>query len=463
MTRSSTKNLIQPFEDPERALHSLKKLFHTNSFETSSSFELDYSSEEKEGEKTEAMTENTTMEEYMNKTRADYSSGIARPKLADKAKFELKGQFLKELRENAFGGTDNEDANEHVDKVLEIADLFTTEGVSDDQLMLRIFPISLKGAAMKWLKNEPAGSITTWGDLKSKFLKRYCPPAKTAKKMEAINNFKQEPDETLYQAWERFKDLLMKCPQHYLNSMQEIILFYQGLDVPTRQILDAKGAVPQMSAADARKAIQEAVDHSQKWHDGTSTRSRSSTNFDEFAAIQAQLDKISREMKKRDEKAYAAQVGCEKCKGPHYTKDCPLKKESETFEEAFYTQFGQPFQPSGRYREAAPGYYQRNNNSQNYQERRQTLDDTLKQIMADAAKRHEENSNMIKEIRASTDTITRNQGASIKALEQQIGQMSKVLQERGIGSLPGSTETNPKEHVKALSAIDEGRHVARTK
>ena len=210
------------------------------------------------------MAENTTMEEYMNKTRADYSSGIARPRLDDKAKFELKGQFLKELRENAFSGTDNEDANEHVDKVLEIADLFTTEGVTDDQLMLRIFPISLKGAAIKWLKNEPAGSITTWGDLKSKFLKRYCPPAKTAKKMEAINNFKQEPDDTLYQAWERFKDLLMRCPQHYLNFMQEIILFYQGLDVPTRQILDAKGAVPQMSAADAKKAIQEAADHSQK-------------------------------------------------------------------------------------------------------------------------------------------------------------------------------------------------------
>ncbi|GKF97201.1 hypothetical protein Tco_0293022, partial [Tanacetum coccineum] len=28
--------------------------------------------------------------------------------------------------------------------------------------------------------------------------------------MEEINNFKQEPDETLYQAWERFKELLMK-------------------------------------------------------------------------------------------------------------------------------------------------------------------------------------------------------------------------------------------------------------
>ena len=46
----------------------------------------------------------------MNKTRADFSSGIARPKLVDGAKFELKGQFLKELRDNAFSGSEHEDA-----------------------------------------------------------------------------------------------------------------------------------------------------------------------------------------------------------------------------------------------------------------------------------------------------------------------------------------------------------------
>jgi hypothetical protein len=44
--------------------------------------------------------------------------------------------------------------------------------------------------------------------------------------------------------------------------MQEIILFYQGLDVLTRQILDSKGIVPQMSAVNARKAIQDVADHS---------------------------------------------------------------------------------------------------------------------------------------------------------------------------------------------------------
>ncbi|GKF18226.1 hypothetical protein Tco_0063144, partial [Tanacetum coccineum] len=74
----------------------------------------------------------------------------------------------------------------------------------------------------------------------------------------------------LYQAWERFEELLMKCPQHYLTEMHEVILFYNGLDVPTRQILDSRGAVPTKTVADAKTAIQEMAEYSQKWHNGIS-------------------------------------------------------------------------------------------------------------------------------------------------------------------------------------------------
>ncbi|GJW50270.1 hypothetical protein Tco_0091621 [Tanacetum coccineum] len=174
---------------------------------------------------TETMAE--TMEQYMSKTRTDYGSGVARPKIDNKDQFEMKGQFLKELRENTFSGSDNEDA--------------TTS---------------------RWLRNEPTGLIKTWEDLKTKFLNKYCPPGRTATKMEEINNFQQELDETLYQAWERFKEILMKCCQHYLTEMQEVILFCNGLDVPTRQILDSRGAIPTMTAADAKKAIQEMAEYS---------------------------------------------------------------------------------------------------------------------------------------------------------------------------------------------------------
>ncbi|GKC80436.1 mitochondrial proton/calcium exchanger protein-like protein isoform X1 [Tanacetum coccineum] len=83
------------------------------------------------------------------------------------------------------------------------------------------------------------------------------------------------------------------------------------------------------------------------------------------------------------------------------------------------------------------------------------MEDTLSKFMSESAKRHKENSNLIKEIRASTDSAIRNQGASIKTLEIQIGQMSKVLQERGFRSLPSSTKTNPRDHVKSISTIIE--------
>ncbi|GJS67857.1 reverse transcriptase domain-containing protein [Tanacetum coccineum] len=219
--------------------------------------------------------------------------------------------------------------------------------------MLRVFPISLIGAASRWLRNEPTGSITTWEDLKT------------------------------------------------------------------------IGAIPTKTAEDAKKVIQEMAEYSQKWHNRTS-RGRSTETSDGIAAIQAQLNNLGREIKKVNEKVYATQVGCEKCKGPHYTKDCPLKEEGKTLEEAYYTKFGGPFQGGG-YRAAAPGFYQRNNVNPSYQERRQSIEDTLSKFMNESKKRHEENSNLIKDIRASIDASIRNQGASIKTLEIQIGQMSKII------------------------------------
>ncbi|GJX73539.1 hypothetical protein Tco_0312134 [Tanacetum coccineum] len=93
----------------------------------------------------------------------------------------------------------------------------------------------------------------------------------------------------------------------------------------------------------------------------------------------------------------------------------------------YHREFGAPYQPGGQYRAAGPGFYQRNNGNSSYPDRRPSLEESLTKFMAESAKRHEENSNIIKEIRASTDAAIRNQGASIKTLEIQIRQMSKVL------------------------------------
>nr|GEY75937.1 hypothetical protein [Tanacetum cinerariifolium] len=206
-----------------------------------------------------------------------------------------------EVKSQLSYGSDHEDANEHIKKVLEIMDLFDIPNITIDQVMLRAFPMSSTEATSRWLRNKPSGSITTLEDLKTKFLSKYWPPARIAKKMKEINNFQQEMDEYLYQDYER----LIKCPQHYLIEMQEVVLFYNGLDVPTRQILDSKGAIPSKTAADAKVAIQEMVEYSQKWHNGTS-RTRSTETSDGLAAIQAQRNNLGREIKKVNKKVYVA-------------------------------------------------------------------------------------------------------------------------------------------------------------
>ncbi|GKE46907.1 hypothetical protein Tco_1478165, partial [Tanacetum coccineum] len=195
------------------------------------------------------------------------------------------------------------------------------------------------------------------------------------------------------------------------------------------------------------------AEYSQKWHNGT-FRTRSTKTSDGLAAIQAQLNNLGREINKVNEKVYVAQVACEQYKGPHYTKYCPLKEEGKTIKEAYYTQFGAPFQGGG-YRATALGFYQRTNANPSYQERSQSMEETLNKFMGESVKRHEENSNLIKEIRASTDATIRNQGASVKTLKIQIGQMSKVLQERGFEILSSSTKTNLIDHVKSISTIVE--------
>nr|GEX74156.1 hypothetical protein [Tanacetum cinerariifolium] len=110
--------------------------------------------------------------------------------------------------------------------------------------------------------------------------------------------------------------------------MQKVVLFDNGMDVPTRQILDSRGAIPSKTVADAKVTIQKMAEYSQKWYNGTS-RTRSTETYDGLAAIQAQLKNLRREIKKVNEKVYVAQVGCKQCKGPHYTKDCPLKEEGK--------------------------------------------------------------------------------------------------------------------------------------
>ncbi|GKD44124.1 hypothetical protein Tco_1268769 [Tanacetum coccineum] len=177
--------------------------------------------------------------------------------------------------------------------------------------------------------------------------------------MEEINNFQKEPDENLYQAWERFKELLMKLLQTLKRPSKK---WQNTLINGTMEHLE-----------------EEALRLLTDW------------------LLYNTTEQSRKRDQEGDEKVYATLVGCEQYKGPYYTKDCPLTEEGKTLEESYCTQFGEPFQGGG-YRATTPGFYQRNNANPSYQERRQSMEDTLSKFMGESAKRHEENSNLIKEI-----------------------------------------------------------------
>ncbi|PPS04227.1 hypothetical protein GOBAR_AA16438 [Gossypium barbadense] len=54
----------------------------------------------------------------------------------------------------------------------------------------------------------------------------------------------------------------------------------------------------------------------------------------------------------------------------------------------------------------------------------------------------------------NTETALKNQKALIQGLETQIGQLSKLISEQPQGSLPRNTESNPREHLNAISTQD---------
>ncbi|GJS13487.1 hypothetical protein Tco_0407959 [Tanacetum coccineum] len=121
------------------------------------------------------------MEEYINKTRGSYYLGITKTMINGKVAYELKGKFLDDLWNNAFSGTNGEDAVKHIETFLKIINPLDFPNVSYERLRLIVFPISLTGDASEWLMNEPQSSMTTWGDLTKLFFRKYYLPSRTGK------------------------------------------------------------------------------------------------------------------------------------------------------------------------------------------------------------------------------------------------------------------------------------------
>ncbi|GJY75439.1 hypothetical protein Tco_0480555 [Tanacetum coccineum] len=69
---------------------------------------------------------------------------------------------------------------------------------------MRVFPLSLTGAASKWWEDESIGSNTKWEDLTEKNFMKFYPPSRIGRKIEAENKdtkVKWDPTNTEFEHW----------------------------------------------------------------------------------------------------------------------------------------------------------------------------------------------------------------------------------------------------------------------
>ncbi|XP_073275413.1 uncharacterized protein [Primulina huaijiensis] len=120
-----------------------------------------------------------TMLEYAQPSLDGARPSIVRPTVKAN-QFEIKPAIIQMIQNTVqFGGNALDDPNTHIADFLEICDTFKFNRVSDDPVILHLFPFSLREKAKSWLNCLPVGSITTWEDMDMAFLLKYFPPSKT--------------------------------------------------------------------------------------------------------------------------------------------------------------------------------------------------------------------------------------------------------------------------------------------
>lgn len=181
--------------------------------------------------------------------------------------FELNPGLISMVQGDQFGGGVTEDPIDHLRTFLDICDMIKQNGVSPDTIKMRMFRFSLRDRAMDWFKSLDRTKISTWEQLCDKFLAKYFPPARAHKIIAEISQFSQARDELMCEAWERFRGLLRRCPQHGFSQEQQIIFFYSGLTHNTKRIVDvtAGGSFLNTYVEEATRIIEDMASNSYQW------------------------------------------------------------------------------------------------------------------------------------------------------------------------------------------------------
>ena len=294
--------------------------------------------------------------------------------------FELKLVTVQMLQNILFHGLPHENPNMHLTNFLEVCDTIKYNGVTEEALRLRLFPLSLGDRAKHWLTSQPPDSITTWNDLVQKFMTKFFPPSKIAQLVQEINTFGQFEGENLAEASDRFHELLRKCPHHRLTRWMQVHTFYNGLRNATRTMIDASigGALMKKTIDQAYEILEDAATNTNQWprEKATPVNAVGGTDNEVLKNLVNHVAQLTKKLNRQQGTVNAIQTNpwelCEFCGGQHSSAEC--QSVNTTVEQAQYvSRFNQnQSQQQGpyggnSYQNQNQGQGWRNNQNQNSQ------------------------------------------------------------------------------------------------
>ncbi|XP_015168673.1 uncharacterized protein [Solanum tuberosum] len=306
---------------------------------------------------------------------------------------------------------------------------------------------AIRGATRRWLDSEPPNSITTWDNLAKKFLSRFFPSKKTAKLRGEIINFVQNQGEDMYQAWARFKQMLISCPHHMQTNKVLAHTFFEGLDYNARSLLNsAVGGQALSITSEEFFALLDKLSGRNQGYEGEMSKNPTQKavgilDVDQATAINAKLDAMQHNITLQIKQIALNQAPinmvqqaanwCEVCGGGTYeTEQCEANPDSA--------------QGINQYRSQGVGQQYLNSNqgpNPSAPKGGMTNEELLQKLMTEIETKL--NARIDKQ-----DENIRNIQMSQMSLEKQVAQVANSLNLRPLGGLPDVTEPNPKQlHV----------------
>ncbi|XP_065864775.1 uncharacterized protein [Euphorbia lathyris] len=429
---------------------------------------------ERDAENTGPENDTRLMSEILAPHRHQHLSGIAAPNIPANT-YEIKSGIIHLIQQTGlFGGEAHESPNDHLDRFLMCADTARTNGVPQDAARLKLFPFSLTGQALEWLRTLEPGSITTWVGLEKEFLSYYFPPSKTAMLRGEITSFHQPEHEALHTSWTRFRKMLRMCPHHDIPKHQLVSVFYHGLTPTNRAIVDsaAGGDLFRKIATEAYDMINELARKSVQWQE---QKLAGPTRQRVFAVEEQEQNPVVADLSRKMDVLLATlsrPPTCVHCGGDHNGKDCQAGSPfaGDGVEMVNYVG-GQP-RYNQNYNNSNPNNYNSYNNNNNGNYRRPqhpnlsygNSNQNVLRPPSGFVQEHREqglgmppyqqqNQGPMQPPKESDKVITllkeisarlANNEAFCKDLSNQVAQINRDRQERPQGSLPSTTEKNPK-------------------